>query len=220
MITQADIETRQAAITARYDQKRRELFREQDTLRNIAWLDNPRITLVGKRVRHLTIHDYLSLQLSGNAFLTGGVVYPVDVFDFLWQVRADSRTGWFPRLKQYWHDRRIRYSITAAKEEIETFLDDSLQDLPNTPRKNGPQRRPVAAATIVSLIHLVAEAYGLDPDEVKHKPMCRVLQLSQRIASSGDKEFLHVSPAEVKLNVEELQEIQTLLDEAQKEGGE
>ena len=218
-MTEAEYSKRLAELEATHAKNVQYLDREQALIRDLSWVDGPLIPVAGKRIRHMTIHDYLSLSVHRNAFLIGGTIWPEDVFDFLWQLNPRRTRGPLRRLRRYWYCRRVKIGIAEATKEIQDYLADTLLDVPHFAKKQSdatPRRIPIS--WVVNMIHTVAAEYGQDPDEMKHKPLCRVLQLYHRIVSGNDAKLVHLSREHMKLNAEHLDRVNALNAEREKAG--
>lgn len=185
-MTEAEYELRRQAIDEKYWRFRHEIEARESVARDVPWIDGALIPVCGIDIRIMSFQDHLALSLSGNAFLNGGAIWPADIFDFLWFL--SPRYHPTSRFKKYLNRRKLKGNMATAKEEIESYLNDVMQDLPVS-KKGKANPVEVPASWILNIVHVVAGEYGIDPNEVKRWPIPQVLQTYHQIASRSDKYF-------------------------------
>ncbi len=167
----------------------REAVADENLWRDAAFL------LTGQRVAGmfcdaLTPRHLLRLTIARNAFAVGGVVGPLDVLGFLWEVHRGKFRG---RLAQFCFARcHRRLDFETAVNGIKAYLSGAMSDSPAVTGGNS-----VTYVSLTALIvHALASNYGWKEDRILDLPMTRVWQYLRCIQKQHDPDVILCNPSD------------------------
>lgn len=163
----------------------REAVEKEGRERDAAFLPLPTIECCGFKLRLLTIQDFISLELGGNAFVCGGAVTKVDILQLLSWLCVDSKKG-------ITHFVRCCDELDTANK-IEEFIQFQLFDMLGASEK--PKKAPVMSWA-ASVVMAIAFETGWSEESILKMPMSRIGQYLRAIEVKNDPEAILFNPSD------------------------
>lgn len=197
----------------RYAQRYAQLKYQEDTWRELAFIDEPR-EICGEPVRTLTPHDVILLQgIASPLFYTDQPLRPAHVLQFIWALHLDNRGNPLRRLyKRARFIQRHKYCNVDSEAfktrllAVDAYLREMYVDAPPGKAKdNAETRRPLGVCWIASLLTAIGDVFGsTDPltgRPLGQTPLPRLFQYlkSIRARAQGDK-FKDYAPSDALLS--------------------
>lgn len=175
-----------SAIAAEFAAKIEAAAHRVGARRDCAWLAVP-FPICGVDLREMTLRDYLTLILSGNAHVTAQPV-PADPLEaagfwaahdvqLLWLLSPDFRPGDL-KARARFISRAAGFSASAVREGLTAYLAETFADARRGGAGADPkQADPLKVSFVACYVHRLASAYGWRVEEIQSLPLKQLFQL-------------------------------------------